>query len=255
VDIFAPFTPLEIDRSWRRGIDAFRADWKITDTTSADLVSAWGPTWDTSALGLRLKGYVGPADAEVLLAKRATDVMFGLTTSEAVLGAEVHGEFAVFRTRDDAADIRFFGETNLVPKAVVGVSYNFDIGSGLKTLLEYHYSGFGPQDPSILSARLADPDFLVRWQRGDTQIEGRQAAALQGSYSFDTKWGASLLVLQSLIDSSGVLAPSVSLDLSDNFGLQGTVFLGYGPGSVGSVLQSQFGSVPPTFILKMSIYD
>ena len=107
----------------------------------------------------------------------------------------------------------------------------------------------------MLSTRSSDPFFLSRWERGDTQIEGRQAAALQGAYTFDAKWGASLLVLQSLIDSSGVLAPSVSLDLSDNFGLQGTVFLSYGPGAVGSVLQSQYGSVPPTFILKMSFYD
>jgi hypothetical protein len=255
VDIFAPFTPLEINREWRRGIDALRADIKITDTTSVDMVTAWGPSWDQSALGIRLRGYVGPIDAELMFAKRATDYLYGITSSAAIGDFEAHGEFAVFQTPGDVPSPGLFGNHSLVPKAVFGVSNNFDIGTGLKVLLEYHYSGFGANDPKSLPALLGTPAYSNRIQRGDTQILGRQALALQTSYTFNERWSGTFEVLQSLTDLSGVLVPSVSWDFTENMSLQGALFYGYGPAPVMGVPRSQFGGVPPTFILKMSFYD
>lgn len=255
VDIFAPFTPLEINREWRRGVDAVRADLKLTDKTSVDLVSAWGPSWDKSALGIRLRGYVGFIDAELLLAKRATDVMYGVTSSAAIGDMEVHGEFAVFQTPGDVPGSGMFGDHDLVPKAVMGVSNNFNIGTGLKVLLEYHYSGFGVNDTKSLPSLIANPDFQNRIQRGDTQILGRQAVALQATYTFNESWSGTFEILQSLTDSSGILAPSVSWDISDKMRLQGAVYYGYGASSIAGVPQSQFGTIPPTIIVRVSFYD
>jgi hypothetical protein len=215
VDIFAPFTPLEINREWRRGVDAARADIKISDTASVDMVTAWGPSWDQSALGIRLRGFWGPVDAELLFAKRATDYMYGVTSSAAIGDFEAHGEFAVFQTPGDVPSPGLFGDHSMVPKAVLGLSNNFDIGAGLKILLEYHYSGFGASDPKQLPARLATPAFSNRVQRGDTQILGRQALALQAAYTFNERWSATFEVLQSLTDLSGVLLPSVSWDFTE----------------------------------------
>ena len=255
VDIFAPFTPLEINRQWRRGVDAARADIKITDTTSIDMVTAWGPSWDQSALGLRLRGYAGPIDAELIFAKRATDYLYGATSSAAIGDFEAHGELAIFRTPGDVPDSGLFGNPDLVPKAVAGVSNNFNIGSGLKVLLEYHYSGFGVRDAKLLPALLASPGYSNRIQRGDTQIPGRQALAAQASYTVNENWSGSFEVLQSLIDYSGVLLPSLSFEVSERLSLQGALFYGYGPSTRMGVPQSQFGGVPPTFILNVSFYD
>jgi hypothetical protein len=255
VDIFAPFTPLEINREWRRGVDAVRADVKLTDKTSVDLVSAWGSSWDKSALGIRLRGYVGLIDAELLLAKRATDVMYGVTSSAAIGDMEVHGEFAVFQTPGDVPGSGIFGDRDLVPKAVMGISNNFNIGTGLKVLLEYHYSGFGVNDTKTLPSLIANPAFQNRIQRGDTQILGRQAVALQATYTFNESWSGTFEVLQSLTDSSGILAPSVSWDISDRMRLQGAVYYGYGASSIAGVPQSQFGTIPPTIIVRVSFYD
>jgi hypothetical protein len=255
VDIFAPFTPLQIDQEWRRGVDAVRADVKLTDTTSLDMVSAWGPDWDQSALGARLRGYVGPVDAEFLVAKRATDMMYGVTSSQAIGGAEAHMEFALFQTPGDVPDSGFWGDPNLIPKGVLGASNNFNIGNGLKVLVEYHYSGFGVAEMTALPGLLANPDYANRIQRGDTQILGRQALAFQATYTLDMDWNLALSVFQSLIDDSGVLAPTASWDVSENFSLQGALYLGYGAPSQGGVPQSQFGAVPPTVILKGSWYD
>ena len=255
VDIFAPFTPLEINRQWRRGVDAASADIKISDTSSIDMVTAWGPSWDQSALGLRLRGYAGPIDAELIFAKRATDYLYGVTSSAAIGDFEAHGEFAVFRTPGDVPGSGLFGNPDLVPKAVAGVSNNFNLGSGLKVLLEYHYSGFGVSDARLLPALLASPSYSSRIQRGDTQILGRQALATQASYTFNQSWSGSFEVLQSLIDYSGVLLPSLSFEVSERLSLQGALFYGYGPSTRMGVPQSQFGGVPPTFILNVSFYD
>jgi hypothetical protein len=255
VDIFAPFTPLEINREWRRGVDAARADIKISDTASIDMVTAWGPALDQSALGLRVRGYAGPIDAELVFAKRATDYLYGMTSSAAIGDFEVHGEFAAFQTPGDVPSPGLFGNHDLVPKVVLGVSNNFNIGTGLKVLLEYHYSGFGASDPKLLPALLATPAYSARVQRGDTQILGRQALAAQATYTFNENWNGSFEQLQSLTDSSGVLVPILSWDFTENMSLQGALFYGYGPAARLGVPQSQFGGVPLTCILKLSYYD
>ena len=255
IDIFAPFTPLEINREWRRGVDAARADIKISNTASIDMVTAWGPSLDQSALGVRLRGYAGPIDAELVFAKRATDYMYGVTSSAAIGDFEMHGEFAVFQTPDDVPSPGLFGNPSLVPKAVLGISNNFNIGTGLKVLMEYHYSGFGASDPKSLPSLLATPSYSKRIQRGDTQILGRQVLAGQVAYTFNERWNGSFEVLQSLTDSSGVLLPSLSWDFSERMSLQGALFYGYGTAPEMGVPQSQFGGVPLTFILKMSFYD
>src|ERR1700690_731964 len=255
IDIFAPFTPVEINREWRRGVDAARADIKISDTASIDMVTAWGPSLDQSALGIRLRGYAGPIDAELVFAKRATDYMYGVTSSAAIGDLEMHGEFAVFQTPDDVPSPGLFGNSSLVPKAVLGISNNFNIGTGLKVIMEYHYSGFGASDPKLLPSLLATPSYSKRIQRGDTQILGRQVLAGQVAYTFNERWNSSFEVLQSLTDSSGVLLPSLSWDFSERMSLQGALFYGYGAAPEMGVPQSQFGGVPLTFILKMSFYD
>jgi len=255
VDIFAPFAPLQVDQEWRRGVDAANVDVKLSDTSSAQVVSAFGPNWDQSALGARLRGYLGSIDAEILVAKRAEDTMYGLTSSAALGNAEVHGEFAVFQTPGDVPDTGFGGNPSLVPKAVLGVSNNFLWGNGLKVAAEYHYSGFGAASPSGMAALLANPAFQKRLIRGDTQILGRQALGMQASSQFNTSWSGSLLLLQSLIDPSGVVVPAAVWDLSDSVSLLGTMFQSYGAGLHRQAFQSQFGYVPTTVILQLRVYD
>ncbi len=70
IDLFAPFSPLEIDREWRAGVDAARADIKLTDRSSVDLVAAFGDTVDRSAFAARVRGYAGRVDVEVAGGRR-----------------------------------------------------------------------------------------------------------------------------------------------------------------------------------------
>ena len=254
VDVFSPFSPLEVDREWRRGVDAARIEYRLSPTTSAEVIGAAGESWEESALLGRVRGYLGDFDAELIAGKRAGDAMYGAVASTIVGGAEVHSELAVFHTPEAQPDRGLLGSRHLVPKAVLGSSYVFDVGNGLTVLGEYHYSGFGVKRAEDITDRLADPAFQKRYLRGDTQILGRHAAAFQASYPISDDWSGSLLFLASPRDGSGVASPSLSWDVMQNVTLSASCFLPWGAGPSGGKLRSEYGGSGASLFLQLSTY-
>ena len=258
VDVFAPFSPLEVDRDWRRGVDAARADFALTDTTSFDVTAAFGADHDHDAVVARLRGYSpgSGADGELIVGRRARDWMYAGVFSRPVGGAEAHCELAVFEIPEHAGDGELFGADHLTARLVIGGSYNFaGVGEGgLKVFAEYHYSGFGVAHPQEILTRLQDPQFLRRFLRGDTQILGRHALAGQLSYPFTDTLTGTFLLLTSPADGSGVAAPSVRYDLADNATLLGSLFVPWGAGPRFGELQSEYGATPISLFLQAAIY-
>ena len=254
VDIFAPFSPLEVDREWRRGVDAIRIERNITSTSSAELIGAFGQTWEQSALLGRARGYIGNMDAEVLLGKRAEDTMLAGVISAAVSDAEVHSELAFFHTQERQPESGLFCNRHEVVKFVLGSSYTFNVGNGLTWLTEYHYSGFGLKDIEDVSTQLENKDFLERIIRGDTQILGRQAIASQLSYPFRIDLNGSLLILQSPQDGSGVISPSFFWDFSQHSSIVGSVFIPWGDKPSNGNLESEYGGTPISLFLQLRSY-
>jgi len=254
VDVFAPFSPLEADREWRRGVDAVRADVKLGDRWSLDGVAAFGESIDGSAFVARLRGYAGEVDGELVLGWRARDLMAGLVSSAAVGDAEVHGELAAYLTPDPYPG-GLGAEERVVPKAVVGASYRIPVGQGLPVFLEWHWSGFGVADPADAVARLADPAFRERYLRGDTQILNQQVAALLASYEADPELTLSLLGLVSTRDASGVAAPGVTLRLGDRVTVQASLYMSWGARPVVLELRSDYGAVPFSAFVQAAVYD
>ncbi len=254
VDVFNPFSPLEVDREWRRGVDAFRAEYRLSTTSSAECFAAFGQTWEQSAVLGRLRGYLGNVDGSLILGKRAEDFMVGGAFSAVVGEAEVHGEWAVFDTPEAQADGTFWGGSHLATKAVIGSSYTFDVGNGLTLLGEYHYSDFGVEDAKDALVRLQDRDFQRRFLRGDTQILGRQAVAAQLSYPFSDAVNGSFLVLTNPTDGSGVNSPSLRWDLNENFTLIGNILVPWGDEPSAGQLRSVYGATPTSLFLQAAIY-
>jgi hypothetical protein len=250
VDLFAPFSPLEADREWRRGVDAVRADVKLTDRSSLDIVGAFGTTWDQSAVAARARGYAGSIDLEIMAGRRARDLFGGMTTSAAVGDAELHGEAAVFRVPPDA----FSDDSRLVWKAVAGASYRFPIGSGILAVAEYHYSGFGAPRPELILPLLATRDFLERYLRGDTQILGRHALALTASYEASAEFAFSAQYLHNPGDRSGIVAPGLTYTISDRATLVGSVYIPYGRAPGGTLIRSEFGAASLSALLQLRLY-
>jgi hypothetical protein len=254
LDLFAPFAPLAADREWRPGVDAFRAEYRLSPTISTELIAAFGESPDRSAYLARARGYLGSTDAEVIVGKRAEDTLLGMALSSVVGGAEIHGEMALFDTPGNSPDSGLFGNDDLFCQAVLGSSYTFDIGKGLTLLAEYHYSGFGVREAEDALARLSDPAFQKRFLRGDVQILGRHAMALRGSYPFAPDLRASALVLGSPNDGSGVFSPSLRWDWTEKTTITATGFLPWGPGPARGRLRSAYGGRPTSLFLQIATY-
>lgn len=254
VDLFAPFSPTEVDREWRRGVDAIRAEYRVSDRSSLEVLAAFGESWDESAVLGRLRGYVGELDGEIIFGRRAEDEMVGGTLSAVIGEAEMHAELALFDTPEEQPDGGLFGNDRLVGKAVFGGSYTFDVGNGLTLLGECHYSGFGVKDIEDAQARLLEPVFQQRFRRGDTQILGRHALALRSTYPFTNVFSGGLLILMSPVDGSGLVSPSGVWDLTQNVTLSATIFIPWGEQPSTGRLKSEYGSSPASLFLQLSAY-
>ena len=244
VDLFAPFSPLEVDREWRSGVDAVRADVKLTDRSSIDLVGAFGETLDQSAFAARARGYAGTIDVEVVGGRRGLDLFGGVTSSAAVGDAEVHGEAAAFRVPSGM-------DHDVVWKVVVGASYRFPIGAGILTYAEYHYSGFGAEHPEAILTLLTTPSSVGRFIRGDLQILSRHAVGVTGSYEASPEVTSSGQWLHNPGDQSGIVAPAMTYTFSDAVSVLGTVYVPYGRPPAGGVLRSEYGAAPLSGLLQL----
>ncbi len=253
VDIFAPFSPLESDREWRRGIDAVRATVPLTDLISVDVVAALGESLDASSFVGRVNAYVGDIDGEIIFGKRYEDYLYAVTASLPVFGTEVHGEFAVFQVPGAYPGGGDLGSEDRVVKAVFGGSYSFDLGDGLYLMSEYHYSGFGVDRIEDLDAHLLNPGVFERYMRGDVQILGKHAVALQAIYGLGGTLSASCSWMVGP-DGSGVVNPSSTWSFSDNVSLLASAYFPYGALPDGMALKSEYGAAPASTLVQINFY-
>ncbi|HEU4726845.1 MAG TPA: hypothetical protein VFT22_03120 [Kofleriaceae bacterium] len=250
VDLFAPFSPLELDREWRRGIDAVSAELTLTPQLSTDAVAAVGEDLDSSTFAARVRGYRDAFDFELIGGWRARDVVAGVTSSAPVGDAELHGELAVFRAPEPLPAGGQLDDRVAI-KALAGGSYRVGIGNGILVIAEYHYSGFGAPRARDVPGLLADPRFAARFTRGDTQILGRHAIALVGSYEASPELELGLRWLQSPVDGSGVATPTATARLSDRLAVLGALYVPYGAAPSGPELRSEYGATSLTGFVQL----
>ena len=254
VDLFSPFSPLEADREWRRGVDAIRADVALADRVSCDVVGAFGDRLDASIVAARLRGYAGPVDIELVGGRRARDLFTGITSSAAVGNAEVHGELGVFRAPEALAAGGLSRDGRVAIKAVAGGSYRFPLGHGVLVYAEYHYSGFGAAHAADVLPLLATTDFRDRYLRGDTQILGRHAMAVLASHEFSPSLAMTGQWLHSPADGSGVVAPTATITFGDSVSLVAAVYVPYGRAPEGRVLRSEYGAGAFSALVQARLY-
>lgn len=239
-DFFSPFSVVESDREWRRGVDAVRGEWLFHDAGSAEVIVVGGTDWDDGAALGRVRGYVGDVDAELLGGRRGEDELVAGAVSVGVLDAELHLEAAGYRLTDDRSR----------GMAVAGGSYTFDIGEGLTVAGEYHYNGFGAAGRDELVSLVSDPEAGERLQRGDFRTLGRHEAGVQLSMPSGDQWSFALLTLVNLVDGSGTLNPGISWIPGDH--LSANFSLAAGWGSVER--PSEYGSVGTSALLQVGYY-
>ncbi len=255
-DIFSPFSPAEVDREWRRGIDAARLDVPLAPTVSCDFTGAFGESLDGAALIGRVRGYSPETgnEAALIMGKRARDAMLGLVSTFRAGEAAVHLDAVAFRVPDSAGMEELLGLNRMTAKAVAGVSHKLFAGKGPYFAAEYHYSGFGLSGVSELSYRTEDESFVERLGRGDMQILGRHALAADASLEIAAVWSLSLAAIASLADGSGLLLPSLAWSFSDNVTFLLSGAYPFGKGSRSGELGSEYGASPASALFQASFY-
>ena len=254
VDIFAPFSPLESDREWRRGIDAVRLRAPVTDVVSIDAVAAFGESMEESAFVGRVHGYIGNVDGELFAGTRCEDGFYGASVSFPLLDAEFHGEAAVFAAPEALPGGGSFGSDDVAVKALVGGSRTFNFAGGFMLVAEYHYSGFGASDIEEVYERFSDQAFRERYERGDSQLLGRHACAVQLSYGFAGVAPLSATWLVSPVDGSGVVIPSAVWVFSDSVTLTASAYVSHGAPPEGFKVLSEYGGTPTSGLVQISFY-
>lgn len=254
VDLFSPFAPLAVDREWRPGVDAAVVEAHLSDTTSGEALLVGGRDWAESAGLVRLRGYFGRFDAELLAGVRSQDNLAGLSVSSVVGDAEMHGEAAAFRMLRAHPDGEPFGDDRLAVKALLGGSYNFNIGDGVTVVGEYLYSGLGAKDSRRIQELLSRPEYQQRQQRGEMQILSRHAFGVQVTYPIDPTVIGTANVVIGAQDGSGIFSPALRWDPSDGVSVIFSATLPWGRGSKLGNLRSEYGSTPRTVFAQIAWY-
>ncbi len=244
-DLWAQFSPFELDTEEKPGIDAVRALFYPLDRLEMDAVLAHRGDLDDLSFGVR--GTYGLPSADVWAGG-------GKLWRELMVMGGVSLLFDETKVRAEAVlPWSLDGEERVDPRLTAGFDW---IRGTLSLTGEYHYNGIGAADPERYPRVLTDP----RLARGETYYIGRHYLGGLVSWSPDVE-NRLILVLNALCnlrDPSAALTPIVSYDLgqASRLSLGALVSLGETPGFQGAspTLHSEFGAYGTLVFTRLSLY-
>lgn len=243
-DPFAPLSPADPFREYRRGVDAVRAQWYPGPLSVVEVVVRPASTPYGNTLTALARGKATLHGWELAVwggtVHDANGAGAGLTRS--VGASALRAELAL---REDSSGA-------LVVRGAVGLDRRVTLaGRDLYGVIEYQHDGFGAASPAGLPAvALSRPA-----QRAELQVVGRDEAAAQLTYQLHPLAGLELLALWNLRDGSGLVAPAASLSLSNEVTARGGLFLAVGPGGPSFLAPaSEYGPLPAGAYLAVSAF-
>jgi hypothetical protein len=247
-DLFVAFSPVEIDREYRLGIDAARALLPLGPFSELEAVYAvYDQEFDQQSTALRYRATVGETGFDVGLmgGKFFSDAVAGAMLTGQVWGAGVHAEATL--TNDYEGGRKRVGPQTFV-RAVAGTDYRFP--HEVRGVLEYYYNGFGSNDPADY-ARLATSPRLTR---GELYNLGQHYLGFLADWEAHPLLHLLLQGQWNLVDPSALFGPALSLSLSDEAELDAGIYFALGAARDGLNLGSEFGSAPDTYYLTAKVY-
>ena len=225
LDVFLPFDAQQIDREYKRGVDAIRLGVPIGMVSGLDLVATPGrvdgaretsQSWYGSAALARLYTNVRGWDVAVQGGKIYGGYQVGGAVTGVVGPVEIRGEGAYFLALDDAAE-RVVLPDHFV--GVVGVGRRFD--SSLDLEAEYFYNGAGDDsDLTIALERVAASRAL--------QMSEHLVGAAVG-YDLMPLLNGTVGGIVSASDGSGIVQPGLTYSVSDESDFLVGAVVAWGP--------------------------
>jgi hypothetical protein len=260
-DLFVAFSPVEIDREFRTGIDAGRLLVPLGVFTELEVVyAAFGREFDEHAAAVRWRTTLAETGVDVGLmgGKFFDDAVAGALATGEVHGAGIHAE-ATF-THDFGGGRERIGAQEFV-RAVVGADYRFP--HEVYGLVEYYLNGFGKTDAADYVSLVAAPRKVhgqtelvtsPRLTRGEIFNLGRHYLGFVADWEVHPLLHLLGQGQWNLLDPSAQVGPAFTLSLSDEAELDGGAFFGLGETPDGTTIRSEFGLAPDAYYLTAKIY-
>jgi len=243
-DLWAQFSPFELDTEEKPGADALRVLAYPARGLEVDGVVA-----DRGSRGVSVGGR-----AAWSLASADVWAGAGRLWNEAMAMGGITWIFENAKLRGEAVVSRDLDRDQwLDPRITLGADW---IGSRLSLTAEYHFNGLGAASASDYPARLSSASF----QRGESYYLGRQYVGALASWAVDAQQRihVSGSVLVNLGDPSAALLPDVSWDVGQaaRISVGGLLTAGRDPSFAGAVpeLRSEYGTYGSLGYGRMSIY-
>ncbi len=248
LDLFGTFSPVEIDREFRPGVNAGRVLVALGPFTEAEAVYvAYGGDLDDQSAAVRWRTTLTDFNLDVGLVagKFFDDVVGGTMVASQIWGAGVHGALNV--THNYGGGATRVGRQDFV-RAVVGTDYRFT--GDIVLLGEYHFNGFGASDPTGYAGLLSSP----RLQRGEIFNVGRHYLGLVADWEVHPLVHLLAQGQWNLLDPSALAGPAFTISLADEAQLDAGAYFALGAGRSGFELGSEFGSAPDAYYVTAKIY-
>ncbi|RVU44825.1 hypothetical protein EA187_09805 [Lujinxingia sediminis] len=225
-DVWAQFSPLELDQTEKPGVDAARVLLYPGAGVELDMVISDRGGWEDASFGLRASRTIGDADVSVgggRFWKRAA-LLLGVSYDFSEWKARAQGYVPL--ERDERTGFR--------PRVTLGADVlrrSWVVGA------EYHYNGTGVSE----AERYLEPAVQEALARGESYYLGQHYVGAIVGYQGEGRLQANVTAQVNVLDGSVLVGPSLFYALSDHSDVSFGAFEGIGE-RVSLLPQPEIGS-------------
>ncbi len=241
LDVLAPFSPGDLDATYKPGIDAVRIRRGIGMAGEAELIAAGAKDWNGGALLGRFRTMYHGVDFEFVGGRFRRRGFGGLGWEGEIREQSIWGELALFGRRDDVEKIRA-GWSWAAFSGVAGIE--FDLPDDYLLGVAGLYQDFGARDPEDLQDVYTDAPFREGW----AFLGSAAYSVLTLNKELHPLVQGNLAGIVNLVDSSMLFQPRITVNTGDNSDLAFYAWVGTGKKSrmdgISVDIRSEFGQMP-----------
>lgn len=258
VDIFNPFSPLEIDKDYKPGSDMLYAQFLGKNGGDLQLLAVARRGFESESIEEEYSSFAAKWQDSLPFAPFQYHILLAEHFQDQVYGASVIGDLwdGILRTDVSITDYSHFSSSRSAVSFLVNYDRSWTVaGRNLYTFLEFYRNGFG--SAHLLST--LPPEVDQRFQRGELFTLGRDYVACGGQLEIHPLLLGSLTSILSLNDFSGLLQPILEYEAAQNLSILFGSTVSFGePGSeFGGLLFADSSlrlSVPDRLFLRVEYY-
>ena len=251
LDLFSPFSPEQLDRDYKSGVDAVKISLPLGNLSELEIIGGvQGSSMERDGtVGALLRWNLGNVDVGFMGGSFHRDSIGGVFLSADVMGTGVHGELSYTSSgdrNDRLLDREEFWRGSL------GITRQ--LTPTISVTSEFAFNGYGADDAAEYSLwYLSD-----RMGRGDVSGYGRCYWGTSFTQQLHPLLIGTFTTLVNFTDSSLLLTPAVTWSLSDNSEILAGGMFGIGEGVEEinglPIMGSEYGAVPATLFLALKVY-